>query len=63
MYGFGLLYQMIGYFEVEEDHICINSYGEVKVWLNNDLSKNYPEDYNEQIKSECDMVHKILTLI
>ena len=54
---------MIGYFEVEEDHICINCYGEVKVWLNNDLSKNYPEDYNEQIKSECDMVHKILTLI
>lgn len=42
LFGFGSLFNMCGAFRVEEDHVCINGYGEVKVWLNTDLSKNYP---------------------
>lgn len=58
--GFASLYGMIGYFEVQEDHFCINNYGELKVWLNTDLSKNYPQDYDQEMKSECEMVNRVI---
>lgn len=42
--GFSQLYKNIGYFEVRDDHICIDKYGVVRVWMNSDLSKNYPDE-------------------
>lgn len=40
--GFAELYDRVGYFEVEDDLICMNQHGKVKVWLNRDLSKATP---------------------
>ena len=42
LYGFWQLFSIIGYFKPHEDLVCIDSYGEVKVWMNADLSRNYP---------------------
>lgn len=40
--GFEKLYNESGYFEVMEEHIGVDKLGRIKVWLNADLSKNYP---------------------
>lgn len=37
--GFEKLFHFVGYFRPEEDFICIDRDGRVKVWLNSDLSK------------------------
>ena len=44
--GFKILYDNIGYLKPFEDLICITRKGIVKVWLNSDLSKNYPNIEN-----------------
>ena len=41
--GFDRIVQKTGYFEIEEYMICINKQGEVKVWINDNLSRNYPD--------------------
>lgn len=43
--GFQILYDIIGYFDVMEEHVCIDKYGAVKVWMNEALEKNYPEEF------------------
>ena len=30
-----------------EEHVCIDREGHIRVWMNADLSKNYPEGYEE----------------
>ena len=35
--GYQQLYYHSGYFRVEEDQICIDKGGKVKVWVNSDL--------------------------
>lgn len=40
--GFHIIYDNIGYIKPFEDLICINRKGYVKVWINSDLSKNFP---------------------
>lgn len=40
--GFEQLYHHAGYFQVEEEQICVDKGGRVKVWVNGNLSKNYP---------------------
>jgi hypothetical protein len=41
--GYQKLYENLHYFKIEEDQVCIDMEGIVKVWVNSDLSKNYPE--------------------
>jgi hypothetical protein len=42
--GYQKLYENVHhYFPIAEDQICIDRDGVVKVWVNSDLSKNYPE--------------------
>lgn len=41
--GFSKIVGKVGYFDVHENMIGINKQGEVKVWLNDDLSQNYPD--------------------
>ena len=57
----------MGYFNVQEGQICFDHNGEVRVWINNDLSKNYAENgqllYNENAMTEDDMVQEILQLV
>lgn len=43
--GFQLLFEHVGSFPIREEQICIDDRGTVKVWLNKDLSKNYPEEW------------------
>lgn len=40
--GFEKLYRTIGYFHISEELICMDKDGQVKVWLNPDLSKCHP---------------------
>ena len=42
--GFQKLYQMVGYFRVSEDMVCMDRDGQVKAWLNSDLSQCYIAD-------------------
>lgn len=65
LFGFQQLYDFIGYFQPHDDLVCIDNYGEVKVWMNSDLSKNFPEDYGlpETQKPEFMMVNTLITLI
>jgi hypothetical protein len=42
--GYQKLYENVHhYFVIAEDQICVDKDGFVKVWVNSDLSKNYPE--------------------
>lgn len=47
LHGFEKLFNTVGYFSIHEDHICIDKEGLVRVWMNCDLSKNYPEGYED----------------
>ena len=41
--GFRKIYERTGHFDISMDMICINKDALVKIWLNNNLSKIYPE--------------------
>ncbi len=41
--GYQKLYENLHYFVITEDQICVDKDGIVKVWVNSNLSKNYPE--------------------
>ena len=65
--GFQKLYHNVGYFEVKADLVCIDKEGKVRVWMNCDLSKNYPEGYEKDGQGSRDserlMVGEIINLI
>lgn len=64
--GFFQLYQHSGYFRISEDLICFDRTGRVKVWVNADLSKNFPEGDSEggrQQRDEVDMVEQLIAII
>jgi hypothetical protein len=44
--GYGRIYLYSKYFLIEESQICIDADGSIKVWVNPDLSKNYPNSDN-----------------
>lgn len=44
---------------MKEDLVCIDKEGKLRVWMNSDLSKNYPQclvKENESLDSEREMV-------
>lgn len=43
--GYMKLFMESGRFPIYEEQVCIDETGEVSVWFNRDLSKNYPEEY------------------
>ena len=64
--GYQHLYQHAGYFRVEEDQIGLDRTGRVKVWVNGDMSKNYPEGdglYGSHRKNEVHMVQQLIEMI
>lgn len=70
--GFHKLFQQVGYFRIEEDLICMDHDGRVKVWLNPDLSKchaigsNFSDEvgnYRKNDKLEAQMVYEIINII
>lgn len=52
--GFEKLYNESGYFQVMEEHVGIDKEGHVKVWLNADLSKNYPYTFEDEAHQSKD---------
>jgi hypothetical protein len=64
--GFQQLYQHSGYFRVRDEQICVDRAGRVKVWVNADLARNYPDcdtDCGRNQKDEVDMVEQLLDLV
>jgi hypothetical protein len=61
--GFRKIYERTGYFDIGLDMICINKDALVKIWLNNNLSKIYPEFFSlDQNFTEADFIFKILAV-
>jgi hypothetical protein len=46
--GFHTVYHKTGFFEIQEHMVCINRQGKVKIWINDNLSKKYPESIYTQ---------------
>ena len=65
--GYSKVFQHSKYFQVEEDQICVDELGNVKIWVNADLSANYassPDGYQEQKNKEEEiMVDAIISII
>ena len=64
--GYNYLYQHAGYFRIEEEQIGLDRTGRVKVWVNSDYSKNYPETdgmYGTQRKNEVHMVQQLIEMV
>jgi hypothetical protein len=54
----------VGYFQVDENMICMNKQGIVKVWLNPDLSRGVPlHKVPECMPSESNMVRQVINVI
>ncbi len=58
--GFEELYRKEGPFAVSQEHIGINNHSVVKVWMNHNYSKSYP---NSRVGSEGLMVEAIIRVI
>lgn len=63
--GFEKLYQIVGYFKVVEDIICMDKDGRVKVWLNSDLSMCYTGEEKDCRSAELEekMVEEVVALV
>lgn len=62
--GYSKMFLKTGYFKVFSDMIGINKQGKVKVWVNKNFSKNFP-DFNkiDHNKSEFDFVIDLIKVI
>lgn len=59
--GFRKVYERTGYFDITLDVICITKEALVKIWLNSNLSKIYPEFYSlNQNFTESDFISRLL---
>lgn len=59
--GYKKIFDKIGKFYLAEEQVCIDEDGEIRVWVNSDLSKNYPEIYEDEkdnfaVDEEAEMV-------
>jgi hypothetical protein len=63
--GYYQIYQHSKFFYVEENQICVDEKGAVKVWVNGDLSINYPNTLGQDVETEGEesMVDMIIDLI
>jgi hypothetical protein len=73
---FKILYDRLGYFEITEGMFCFNYKGELRVWINDNLSANHPKVRHEFIQraitsndlshiseSENQMIHRIFECV
>jgi hypothetical protein len=62
--GFAKLFDKVGYFEPTESLIGVNQQGIVKIWLNENLAKSYPETlFGDDDRSEGNMVIRVVNII
>ena len=64
--GYSRIFKHSHYFQVEEAQVCIDYQGKVKIWVNCDLSINYPN--NEGVarregEGEYQMVDGVIDII
>ena len=60
--GFGRIAEYMGCFDVSENMIGVNTQGEVKVWLNDNLSLIRP-DFGFSEKHRRSMIQKIVDIV
>lgn len=62
--GYEKMFSKTGYFEVSSDMIGINNEGKVKVWINKNFSKSFP-DFNkiDHNKGEGEFIINLIRLI
>lgn len=46
--GFKQIFKHSNFFQIEENQICVDEHGNVKVWVNEDLSVNYLSNNGER---------------
>ena len=63
--GYARIYEHSKYFIIEENQVCVDEKGNVKVWVNGDLSINYPAIIVENSENfgEHHMVEAIVNMI
>jgi hypothetical protein len=62
--GYGKIFEHSKYFEVEENQICVDDSGNVKIWVNADLSINFPNSHSEHSRNAPeDMVEAIVNIV
>ena len=64
--GYAKIFEHSKYFVIEESQICVDATGSVKIWVNADLSINYPNsDHYDDDKNigEERMVEKLVHII
>ena len=61
--GYQQLYSHAGYFRVEEDQICVERGGRVRVWVNGDFSRNHPSVDSETVCLQRDETHMVRQLV
>ena len=49
--GYNQIYDHSKFFYIEENQICVDPQGKVKVWVNGDLSINYPNTYGQNLEN------------
>lgn len=64
--GYSKIYEHSKYFQVEENQVCVDHLGNLKIWVNADLSVNYPPnqgfvDYRQ--KGQEEMVDAIVAIV
>lgn len=64
--GYRKIFQHSKYFQIEESQICVDDNGTLKIWVNSDLSINYPTnegflDFKD--KGEEEMVETLINMI
>ena len=60
--GYSKIYTHSKYFVIEESQICVDHEGNIKVWVNHDLSLNFPNcDLEENYQGgEQEMVQRLV---
>ena len=64
--GYARIYKHSKYFRIEEGQVCVDVEGNIKVWVNTDLSINYPNTDSESAERYCgeeDMVERLVFLV
>lgn len=62
--GYSQIYEHSKFFYIEENQICVDDRGNIKIWVNGDLSINYPNLEGQRgDEREEDMVDMLINLI
>lgn len=61
--GYNRIYEHSKFFYIEENQICVDEQGNIKIWVNGDLSINYPNVEGHREDGEQEMVDSLVDII